>query len=306
MMSARSFVLSALTAVSAWPAAAVAQERQPTNRPRIYIKGDTSMIRDRIKMVTQRRARLGINVSMVPSANDSIGATIDAVTPGGPAAKAGLRSGDIITRLDGKSLVANDGRKTDENQSTPAIRLVEIASQLKARDTVSVEFRHDGTRHTVSLVTGDEPIMAFDFPNMNMGDEPDVRSFVFPRGRIETTLPRKSAQGTFEFGPGMQGWAFGSFGGPLMDLELAPLNADLGQYFGTSEGVLVIDVPRESSLGLKGGDVILSVDGRKVSNPSSLHRILRSYDPGESFKFDIMRNKSRMTVTGKLEKPREE
>ena len=303
MMSARSVVLSALTAVSAWPVAAVAQERQPTNRPRIYVKGDTSMIRDRIKMVTQRRARLGINVSMVPSANDSIGATIDAVTPGGPAAKAGLRSDDIITRLDGKSLVANDGRKTDENQSMPAIRLVEIASQLKARDTVSVEYRRDGTRHTVSLVTGDEPIMAFDFPNMV--DEPMMRSFVFPRGRIETNLPRKSASGTWEVGPEGGNFAL-AFGGPLMDLELAPLNADLGQYFGTAEGVLVIDVPRESSLGLKGGDVILSVDGRKVSNPSSLHRILRSYDQGESFKFDIMRNKSRMTVTGKLDKPREE
>ena len=303
MMSARSVVLSALTAVSAWPVAAAAQERQPTNRPRIYVKGDTSMIRDRIKMVTQRRARLGINVSMVPSANDSIGATIDAVTPGGPAAKAGLRSDDIITRLDGKSLVANDGRKTDENQSMPAIRLVEIASQLKARDTVSVEYRRDGTRHTVSLVTGDEPIMAFDFPNM--GDEPMMRSFVFPRGRIETNLPRKSASGTWEVGPEGGNIAL-AFGGPLMDLELAPLNADLGQYFGTAEGVLVIDVPRESSLGLKGGDVILSVDGRKVSNPSSLHRILRSYDQGESFKFDIMRNKSRMTVTGKLDKPREE
>src|SRR5689334_22610925 len=112
MMSARSVVLSALTAVSAWPVAAAAQERQPINRPRIYIKGDTSLIRDRIKLVTQRRARLGINVAMEPSANDSIGATITAVTPGGPAAKAGIRSGDIITRLDGKSVLTSDGRKS--------------------------------------------------------------------------------------------------------------------------------------------------------------------------------------------------
>ncbi len=308
MMSARSFVLGALTAVSAWPAVATAQERQPTNRPRIYIKGDTSVlaprIRDRIKMVTQRRARLGINISTEPSANDSIGATIDAVTPGGPAAKAGIRSGDIITRLDGKPLVVNDG-KQDENQSLPGIRLVEIASQLKAHDTVSVDFRREGTRHTVSLVTGDEPIMAYDFsfPDWAQGDV-GARSFVMPGGggRIETLLPRKSG-GTFEFGPGWNGFAFG---GPLMDLELAPLNTDLGAYFGTTEGVLVIDVPKESSLGLKGGDVILSVDGRKVSNPSSLHRILRSYDAGESFKFEIMRNKSHLTVTAKLDKPREE
>ncbi|HEY9385227.1 MAG TPA: PDZ domain-containing protein, partial [Gemmatimonadales bacterium] len=59
-------------------------------------------------------------------------------------------------------------------------------------------------------------------------------------------------------------------------------------------------------LGLKGGDVILSVDGRKASGPSSLLRILRSYEPGDSFKLEIMRNKSRTTVTGKLEKPKDE
>ncbi|HJR36684.1 MAG TPA: PDZ domain-containing protein, partial [Gemmatimonadales bacterium] len=68
------------------------------------------------------------------------------------------------------------------------------------------------------------------------------------------------------------------------------------------EGVLVINVPGESSLGVKGGDVILSVDGRKATGPNSLLRILRSYDEGDSFRLDIMRNKSRISVTGKLEK----
>ena len=45
------------------------------------------------------------------------------------------------------------------------------------------------------------------------------------------------------------------YGSPLADLELAPLNPDLGQYFGTDTGVLVISVPAESQLGFKGGDV---------------------------------------------------
>jgi S1-C subfamily serine protease len=108
-----------------------------------------------------------------------------------------------------------------------------------------------------------------------------------------------------KFPGGAMAYAFG-FGGPLMDLELAPINADLGQYFGTTEGVLVISVPKESTLGLKSGDVILAVDGRKPSGPASLHRILRSYESGDSFKLEILRNKSRMTVTGKLEKGRDE
>ena len=89
----------------------------------------------------------------------------------------------------------------------------------------------------------------------------------------------------------------------LGDLELAPLNADLGSYFGTTEGTLVIRVPEGSTLGLKGGDVILSVDGRKPSSPASLMRILRSYEAGESIKLEIIRQKKRETVAGKLDAP---
>ena len=90
-------------------------------------------------------------------------------------------------------------------------------------------------------------------------------------------------------------------GRPLADLELAPLNPDLGQYFGTSDGVLVISAPKESGLGLKGGDVVQAVDGRKPAGPSHLLRILRSYDKGESCKLDVMRNKKHETITARLD-----
>ncbi len=298
MISARRFVLGAFALLSAWPAAAVAQERRPESRPRIYVGGNPETVRERIKLVTQRRARLGVTVDLQANANDSIGATIESVTPGGPAAKAGIKSGDIITRLDGKSLVASDGKKVGEDESPPGLRLVEIAAQLKPKDTVSVEFQREGARRTVSLVTGDEPIMTFEYPEWT------GRGVMLPKMETEWTLPRSGGAG-FQFGPGATGFAYG-FGGPLMHLQLAPLNPDLGQYFGTTEGVLVLDVPNESTLGLKGGDVILSVDGRKANGPGSLFRILRSYDPGDSFKLEIMRNKSRLTVTGKLEKSKEE
>ncbi|HEV8612711.1 MAG TPA: PDZ domain-containing protein [Gemmatimonadales bacterium] len=301
MISARSFVLGALSTASVWPAVVIAQERRPESRPRIYISGDSTM-RDRIRMVTQRRARLGVTVDLRASTNDSIGATIESVTPGGPAARAGLKSGDIITKLDGKVVTANAGEKAGMDESLPGLRLVEIAAQLKPHDTVSVEYRREGARKTVSLVTGDEPVMSFEFPEGF--DRGMLEGTERAKVQMERMLPR-SGSGHLEFGPGGGAFAF-AFGGPLMDLELAPLNNDLGQYFGTTEGVLVIDVPKESSLGLKGGDVILSIDGRKATGPSSLLRIMRSYDPGESFKLEIMRNKARMTVSGKLDKPREE
>jgi S1-C subfamily serine protease len=97
-----------------------------------------------------------------------------------------------------------------------------------------------------------------------------------------------------DLGPGLL------YGSPLADLELAPLNPDLGRYFGANEGVLVVSLPKGSELGLKGGDVVLAVDGRKPATPSHFLRILRSYEKGESFKIDILRNHKRETVTGRL------
>jgi S1-C subfamily serine protease len=238
---------------------------------------------------------------MRASENDSIGATLLSVTPGGPGAKAGLRSGDIVIRLDGKSLVANDNMKAGEDESLPGVRLAEFAAQLKPDDTVSVVYRRGAARVATTLVTGDEPISIFE------GLEPG--------GELRFKVP-----GSMSWeGPGFEGRLFterlpsgGSigyslaFGGSLADLELAPLNPDLGQYFGTTEGVLVINLPKESPLGLKGGDVILNIDGRKAISPVGLLRILRSYEPGDSFKFEIMRNKARTTVTGKLEERKRE
>ena len=89
-------------------------------------------------------------------------------------------------------------------------------------------------------------------------------------------------------------------GSRLADLELAPLNPDLGRYFGATEGILVISAPKESELHLKGGDVVLAVDGRKPAGPSHLLRILRSYERGESFKLDVLRNGKRETITGQV------
>lgn len=303
-MSVRLFVLSALAAASAVPAGLAAQERQPVPRPKIYIDGGDrpEVIRDRIRTITQRRARLGVTVDMRAGESDSVGATIQSVTPGGPAAKAGIKSGDVITRINGKSLVASDNTRAGEDESLPGVRLVELAAELKPDQTVSVEFQRAGVRKTVSLVTGNEPV----FVSNGFGFD-DNGEFNLPGG---TMLPKSRFPGggvfTTERGPdGAMAYAF-MMGGPLADLELAPLNPDLGGYFGTTEGVLVISVPKESTLGLKGGDVIMAVDGRKATGPNSVLRILRTYEPGESFKLEIMRNKARTSVTGQMEKRREQ
>lgn len=272
------------------------RERELAPRVRVWVDGDE--VSGRVAPFMQRRARLGVVVSLDARDTDARGAFIQSVTPGGPADKAGIRSGDLITRLNGTSLTGAPGRTVQEGESLPGVRLIELAAKLTPNDTVTVEYLRGDARRTTRLVTGDEPLLAMgDGENVfrfRMGDEDRV--FTLPRLRMEGLPERERLELLRE--PAL---AMAFPGTALGDLEVAPMNADLGWYFGTGEGVLVTRAPAGGSLGLKAGDVVLSVDGRKPSSPGSLLRILRSYDRGESFRLEIMRQKQRQTITGKLE-----
>ncbi|MGH7526247.1 MAG: PDZ domain-containing protein [Gemmatimonadales bacterium] len=248
-----------------------------------------------MRIVMNRRARLGITVNLRARETDSIGAYVDAVTPSGPAAKAGIRSGDVITKLDGQSVLEGGvAEREDHRQSLPGLRLIELAARLAPNDTVPVELRRGAERRTVSLVTEDEP----DFALHGMAEGRPF-GFRFGPGAPIPVEPLPAGDFLERFDAPAPHLEFLS-GSLLADLELARLNSELGQYFGTSEGVLVIRAPKDSRLGLKGGDVVLAVDGRKPVGPSHLLRILRSYDRGETFKLDILRNRKRETVSASL------
>ena len=263
---------------------------------KVYINGRD--VSPQVEPFMQRRARLGITVNLQAKETDSLGAFIQSVTPGGPASKAGIRSGDIITKLDGKSVLERNNRKVAEGESAPGVRLIEMAAKLDPGDTVAIEYLRGEARKTVNVVTVDEVVAGFEGDQFffRTPGEPGERMRV-PGMRVEPFEPGEPM--TFERSPGLM-W-MGPGRGGLGELEVAPLNPDLGAYFGATDGVLVLRVPANSTLNLKGGDVILSIDGRKPSGPGSLIRILRSYDDGESFKLEVLRQKQKMTVTGKLE-----
>jgi PDZ domain len=245
-----------------------------------------------MRIVLNRRARLGIKVNLQARATDSIGAYVDAVTPGGPAASAGLQSGDVITKLNGKSVLSGGTpERATVRQSLPGLRLIELAAKLEPNDTVPVEFRRGKDRRTVSIVTEDDPGMMVQGP----GGRPFTMRFYRDEPFEDGNLPASDFVERFDLPMHREFFS----DSPLGRLELAPINRDLAQYFGATDGVLVIS-SADSSLGLKGGDVVLSVDGRKPEGPGHLLRILRSYEPGESFKLDILRNRKRETVSARL------
>ena len=297
-------VLAALTALTLVPAVAGAQVAVRRLSPdsstvRIIINGREVAVPGNLQeLLFTRRARLGVTVDLKAQSNDSVGATISAVTPGGPAFKVGIQSGDIIVKLDGRSVTSGPRPADAEpDQSVPGLRLVEIASRLAPDVTVAIEYKRGAQRRTVSLLTGNEAIALGDLLEgerrmIFRGDEGDNRVLLerAPVPAINFRLPGAPGANTFEFRTLTR----------FADLELAPINPELGAYFGTTEGVLVVRVGEGSTLGLKGGDVLLAIDGRRVATPAAAMRILSSYEVGETLKIEVQRNRQKQTLNATI------
>ena len=153
------FVLAAaLTAASLATPHAVLAAQADSGRDRVR-RLERPVEDHLIRIVMNRRARLGIKVNLQARATDSLGAYVESVSPNGPAAKAGIRSGDVITKVDGQSVLSGGtaSEDADTRQSLPGLRLIELAARLEPADTVPVEFLRGKDRKTVSLITEDEP-----------------------------------------------------------------------------------------------------------------------------------------------------
>jgi hypothetical protein len=241
-----------------------------------------------------RRGRLGVLVDLTPDAGrDSVGARIAGVTPGGPADRAGVRTDDIVLRINGTRLVgggaaAGAHREDDAEQSAPGLRLIEAASRLDPGDTVRLDLRRDSRSLALTFQAGESDV---DVIVRRFGDRMAVAVPGFQYD-LQNLLPRA--------GTVSPGRVAIRIGGPLADLELVKVNPGLAEYFGTPEGLLVVDAPSDSSLNLRAGDVILGIGGRRPTSPAQALRILGTYEPGENVAFEVMRQKRRATVNGKM------
>lgn len=266
----RSWIPLALGALLLSPIAANAQEENVT------------------VVATVGRPRIGVMVDAnAGAANNKLGATVQSVTPDGPAAKAGLKAGDIITKFGGTSL----------GGEAPGAKLVELAMALSPGDTVKVEYRRGTANRSATIVAADLGGSTYAWKSGPGGDY-DVRVAPYMRDQARAMQGRefafldseRMAEGlNRQFNIRISGGAFG--------LDMAEMNAGLGEYFGTSKGILILENPADSTMPLKAGDVVLAIDGRAPADVGQARRILGSYDSGDVAKFEIMRMKKKTTVS---------
>jgi type II secretory pathway component PulC len=228
-----------------------------------------------------RHARLGLILGGTwgPGVSNA-GAVVVGVTPGSPAEEAGLLAGDVITGFNGEELV-DDSDHRDIAPMMASRKLAELSRRLEEGDKVTLEYERDGTSHQVDLVARRikfDPEIVRQFGNRELGGTFPSHAYGFYPGGGKWFLPRA--------------W---------LDMELVALNPELGEYFSADSGVLVVRGPEENDpLGLKSGDVILSIGGREVRSPEHAMRVLRSYEPEETLTVQIIRQGRSQTLTGSV------
>ena len=228
-------------------------------------------------MTNPDRAVLGVLIPDDMENPEPRGVRLTAVTPGSGAEKAGLKAGDLILALNGDSL-ARDGKKV------PQKRMREAMEKLKAGDEVRVDYERDGkSRSTTVKTTAPEPELTLaPLPMLTDWIKDEALAPMAPLGPI----------------PPMTLYQFRS--PAIRGLELAKLDEDLGAYFKTKDGVLVVKAPKSDALGLKSGDVIQKIDGDVVSEPLTVLDKLRSRGEEQTVKIEVVRQGRKQELSGRI------
>ena len=197
------------------------------------------------------------------------GVRIVSVSPGGPAANAGLQANDVVVSFAGQALRGNASGSAAE-QLTAAISAARVGAPA------TLEYRRDGKVVTTQVT----PMQGSGPPRRALPDFPQYSEALDLGRRVDDRLLQLGRRN------------LGAFGA----MELTELTPTLGRYFGTDKGLLVVRAPADASLKLEDGDVILDIDGRVPGNAGHALQILGSYRTGESLKLHVMRQQKKIEL----------
>lgn len=251
---------------------------------------------DRGDMIIERRLMQRPVLGVILEGDADTGVRIAAVTPESGAARAGLRSGDRITAIDGKTLAGSDG---DARLADARKRL----RDLDAKTPVALGYVRDGRSatikvtpgvgdHVLMLHDGDDAMELIGAPHVRISPEGETRIEareirVAPGGvmpQIHREIIRRHCDGDDCRTP-LLAEAFRWNG-----LNLASVDKPLGRYFGTDHGVLVLSIP-EGMGGLQPGDVMQKVDGKPVNTPREAMAAAHARKPGSAVPVEYLRDR---------------
>jgi serine protease Do len=236
------------------------------------------------------------------------GVRVETVDRASPAAKAGVREGDVVVEFDGEKIRS-------------ARQFSRLVNETVAGRAVKLGIVRNGNRDTVD-VTPESSSLGWEIDTDRIGRdiargmrelEPRLREIeprlreLGPRlrelePRLRELEPRlrefRFDAPEFDFEHFMPGNARGRLG-----VQIQTLSPQLAEYFGVKDGgVLVANVTKDSpaeKAGLKAGDVITSLDGDRVDDAGALMNELR--EKSGEVSVGIVRDKKDLTITIMIE-----
>jgi serine protease Do len=207
---------------------------------------------------------LGVGLDDVEG--DARGAKVRSVRPESPAAKAGIKDGDVVVRFDGEGVRS-------------AAHLVRLVAETPAGRSIAVEVLRTGKAEKLSVTLGEGDRLVLP------GGEPARREY-----RFELPMPPVPPDVSVEDGfvrvtPHQP---------PRLGLEFIEIGEQLAASYQLERdnGVLVASVQAGSAAakaGVKAGDIVLELDGHEIKDGGDLRSVVEDADAGETVKIKLLR-----------------
>ena len=235
-----------------------------------------------------------LGVTLDELAGDARGAKVSSVEPDSPAAKAGLKEGDVVVRFDGEPVRS-------------AAQLSRLVGETPAGRSVPVELTRGGATQKLTATLGERRTRVFDGE-----DFPGMRSFRFELPELPEAPAPPTPPAWRGFGEGrddmtLRGWP--GMGGPRkLGLEYIDMGEQLAGAYKLPDkgGVLVTSVDADgpaAKAGIKAGDVILKLDGKAIRNAGDLRDAVAAAEGGKEVAVTVQRDGRPTELQATLAKP---
>lgn len=232
-----------------------------------------------IKMMSMGGSFLGVGVREIDteraralSLKDEYGVEITRVEVESPAAKAGMKVGDVVLEFNGQRVEGTE-------------QFVRVVKETPAGRTVKLLVHRGGASMTLPATIASRKMKGMTTTGV-------------PMEGMHIEMPRMEGFTMPDIPKAMMSWR-----SAVLGVEAEALGeSQLASYFGVKEGVLVRSVMKGTAAekaGIKAGDVLVKVDDTKVATPRDVTSAVRTArtNARKSFAVVLMREKREVSVS---------
>ncbi len=208
------------------------------------------------------------------------GVIVNGVVEDSPAEEAGLKEEDIIVSFAGEKIWESDD-------------ISDALEDYGEGDKVELVIIRDGDKMTLNVtLEDDDGDRDYEWVYRTLGSHGaiDIISGIKPP-KAPKALRAPRAPRVIEYRE-HRGY---------MGVSISGLSKQLGEYFGVEKGrgALITEVVEDSpamEAGLKAGDVIVNIEGERITDPGDVTDIMEDFEEGDEIEVTVMRDKSEKNI----------